>query len=167
MKLDATQKLLGSFALWAIGVGMVISGESFGWNYGWAAIGPLGLLGVTLVVAVMYFSLVKTKIELGCVYPDADGPQSYAFLAYGERFYKLVIAAILVEFVFIVPAVANSIGGYLGFLTNHASDAKWIAAFVVVFCSFSNFFNVKASLFFLYCLTFLALGELTIFLGLV
>ena len=34
-------KTLGTFQLWGIAVGLVISGEYFGWSYGWASAGTL------------------------------------------------------------------------------------------------------------------------------
>ena len=33
---------LGTWQLWGIAVGLVISGEYFGWSYGWAQAGTLG-----------------------------------------------------------------------------------------------------------------------------
>ncbi|MGK2889043.1 MAG: hypothetical protein ACSLEN_07710 [Candidatus Malihini olakiniferum] len=36
------KKMLGSFHLWDIAVGLVISTEYFGWGYGWAQAGTLG-----------------------------------------------------------------------------------------------------------------------------
>ncbi|EPF42440.1 putative amino acid/amine transport protein, partial [Klebsiella pneumoniae subsp. pneumoniae CIP 52.145 = B5055] len=30
------KRTLGSFRLWGIAVGLVISGEYFGWSYGWS-----------------------------------------------------------------------------------------------------------------------------------
>ena len=44
---------LGGWQLWGIAVGLVISGEYFGWSYGWAAAGTLGFLCATLFVAAM------------------------------------------------------------------------------------------------------------------
>jgi len=39
-------------------VGLVISGEYFGWSYGWASAGTLGFFAVTAFVAVMYGALM-------------------------------------------------------------------------------------------------------------
>ena len=39
--------------LWSLAVGLVISGEYFGWNYGWGAAGTVGFLYTTLIVAVL------------------------------------------------------------------------------------------------------------------
>ena len=37
------KKVLGPLQLWGIAVGLVISGEYFGWSYGWNTAGTLGL----------------------------------------------------------------------------------------------------------------------------
>ena len=37
----ALQQTLGTWQLWGIAVGLVISGEYFGWSYGWASAGTL------------------------------------------------------------------------------------------------------------------------------
>ncbi|EGC99478.1 putative ethanolamine transporter, partial [Burkholderia sp. TJI49] len=35
----ALQQTLGTWQLWGIAVGLVISGEYFGWSYGWGGAG--------------------------------------------------------------------------------------------------------------------------------
>ena len=37
----ALKPVLGTLQLWGIAVGLVISGEYFGWSYGWASAGTL------------------------------------------------------------------------------------------------------------------------------
>ncbi|MFH7095902.1 ethanolamine permease, partial [Klebsiella pneumoniae] len=44
------KRTLGSFRLWGIAVGLVISGEYFGWSYGWSQAGTMGFLVVALAV---------------------------------------------------------------------------------------------------------------------
>jgi ethanolamine permease len=48
------KRVLKPVHLWAIGVGLVISGEYFGWNLGWHVAGTVGLLIATLIVTLMY-----------------------------------------------------------------------------------------------------------------
>ncbi len=62
---------LGTWQLWAIAVGLVISGEYFGWNYGWAAAGPVGFLVATLLVTVLYVTFVLSFTELTTAIPRA------------------------------------------------------------------------------------------------
>ena len=38
------RRTLGPWQLWGIAVGLVISGEYFGWSYGWATAGTLGFV---------------------------------------------------------------------------------------------------------------------------
>ena len=38
------KRTLGSFRLWGIAVGLVISGEYFGWSYGWSQAGTMGFM---------------------------------------------------------------------------------------------------------------------------
>ncbi len=107
---------LGAFAIWATGVGIVISGESFGWNLGWGIVGPLPFFGLVLGASVMYYALVQCLIELACVYPDAIGPHIYVKNAFGEFWGNVIAVAVLVEFLFATPAIASSLGEYIGFL---------------------------------------------------
>ena len=44
-------------SLWALGVGAVISGDFFGWNFGLAASGFGGLFIATLIITAMYAGL--------------------------------------------------------------------------------------------------------------
>ena len=46
---------LGTLHLWGIAVGLVISGEYFGWSYGWAVAGTLGFLVTTALIATLVF----------------------------------------------------------------------------------------------------------------
>ncbi len=48
------KRTLSGLHLWGIAVGLVISGEYFGWSYGWAQAGTLGFLVTTVFIAVMY-----------------------------------------------------------------------------------------------------------------
>jgi ethanolamine permease len=48
------KKVLGPIQIWGLGVGIVISGSYFGWNYGLAASGYVGMLIATAVVGIMF-----------------------------------------------------------------------------------------------------------------
>ncbi|MDQ1450387.1 MAG: ethanolamine permease, partial [Acidobacteriaceae bacterium] len=104
---------LGTVQLWAIAVGLVISGEYFGWSYGWASAGTLGFLVTTLFVATMYTAFIFSFTELTTSIPRAGGPFAYAQRALGPTGAYLAGAATLIEFVFAPPAIALAIGAYL------------------------------------------------------
>ena len=67
-------KSLGTFQLWGIAVGLVISGEYFGWSYGWASAGTLGFLITSIFIALMYATFIFSFTELTTAIPHAGGP---------------------------------------------------------------------------------------------
>ena len=107
------KRTLGSFRLWGIAVGLVISGEYFGWSYGWAQAGTLGFLLTSLFVAVMYTAFIFSFTELTTSIPHAGGPFAYAYRAFGPVGGYIAGFATLIEFVFAPPAIAMAIGAYL------------------------------------------------------
>lgn len=154
---------LGVFSIWAIGVSLVISGESFGWNIGWSYTGPVLFFVPVLIAAVMYYALIHCLIELACVYPNAEGPHVYTKNAFGRTWGWFVAIAILFEFLFAAPAIASSVGEYVGFLNNNLGMAPWIASgFLLLFCVI-NIFDLSLSVLFAIILTILAIAELFIF----
>ena len=50
----------GVWSLWALGVGAVISGEFYGWNFGLGTGGFGGLLIAGVLMAVMYYGLRRS-----------------------------------------------------------------------------------------------------------
>lgn len=65
------KRTLGSFRLWGIAVGLVISGEYFGWSYGWSQAGTMGFMVVALAVAAMYCAFIFSFTELTTAIPHA------------------------------------------------------------------------------------------------
>ncbi len=158
-------KKIGVFSIWAIGVGMVISGESFGWNLGWAITGPNWFYLPVFVAAIMYFGLVQSLIELACVYPNVKGPHEYVEFAFGKNAGAFIVLAVLFEFLFATPAIASSLGEYLGFLIGDLSLAPWIATLFLVAFSVINLFEVHIGVRFLTILTLMAIAELFLYQG--
>ena len=106
-------KSLNAFHLWGIAVGLVISGEYFGWSFGWAQAGTLGFLITTGVVATMYLAFVFSFTELTTAIPQAGGPFAYSYRAFGPVGGAVAGFATLIEFLFAPPAIALAIGAYL------------------------------------------------------
>ena len=104
---------LNAWHLWGLAVGLVISGEYFGWSYGWASAGTLGFMITAIVVAVMYTTFIFSFTELTTAIPNAGGPFAYASRAFGPTGGFIAGFATLVEFVFAPPAIAMAIGAYL------------------------------------------------------
>jgi ethanolamine permease len=107
------KKTLSGLHLWGIAVGLVISGEYFGWSYGGALAGTLGFLVTTVFIAVMYTSFIFSFTELTTAIPHAGGPFAYSYRAFGPIGGYIAGFSTLVEFVFASPAIALAIGAYL------------------------------------------------------
>lgn len=164
-KKSGLPKKIGIFSIWAIGVGLVISGESFGWNLGWGITGPVWFFVPVFVAALMYFGLVQSLIELACVYPDAAGPHDYVKRAFGRKAGAFIALAILFEFLFATPAIASSLGEYLAFLLDDLPQAPYIGiAFLAVF-SVVNLIEMHLGVRLLVILTLLAIAELFLYQG--
>src|ERR1700712_5265372 len=115
-KSAALKKVLRPAHLWALAVGLVISGEYFGWNYGWAKAGTIGFLVATLLASLLYIGLIFSLTELATAIPDAGGPFAYAGKAFGPMGGVVAGYATFIEFVFAPPAIAFALGSYVHFL---------------------------------------------------
>ena len=160
------QPVLGAFSLWGIAVGLVISGEYFGWSYGWASAGTLGFLVATMFVALMYTTFIFSFTELSTSIPHAGGPFAYARRAFGPTGGFLAGYATLVEFVFAPPAISLAIGAYLG-LQFPGLDPKVAALGAYVIFITLNALGVGIAAMFELVVTLLAVGELLVFAGVV
>ena len=77
------RRYAGIGSLWALGVGAVISGHYSGWNLGLMAGGWGGFALATVIVAVMYLSLVLCIAEMGAALPHTGGAYSFARASMG------------------------------------------------------------------------------------
>lgn len=160
------KRSLNSFHLWGIAVGLVISGEYFGWSYGWATAGTLGFLITTAFVAVMYVTFIFSFTELSTSIPQAGGPFAYAQRAFGSTGAFLGGFATLVEFIFAPPAIAMSIGAYLS-VQFQGVNPQIVAVFVYIIFMALNLFGVTLAATFELVVTILAIIELLVFMGVV
>ncbi|PSR52383.1 ethanolamine permease [Adhaeribacter arboris] len=160
------KKVLKPVHLWAMGVGLVISGEYFGWNYGWGVAGTLGFLVATLLVTIFYLTFVFSFTELTTSIPHAGGPFAYAYRAMGPLGALIAGYATLVEFVFAAPAIAFALGSYVHFLYPSVPVLVTALGSYVVFTGL-NVLGVKESALFSVVVTTLAVLELVVYLGIV
>ncbi|MFN6994000.1 MAG: ethanolamine permease [Aquincola tertiaricarbonis] len=160
------KKVLGPFQLWGICVGLVISGEYFGWSYGWNSAGTLGFLVATLLVATMYTTFIFSFTELSTAIPHAGGPFAYARRAFGPTGGFIAGFATLVEFVFAPPAISLAIGAYLN-VQFPALDPKLIAVAAYVVFIALNWVGIGIAAAFELVVTLLAIFELLVFMGVV
>jgi ethanolamine permease len=159
-------KSLNAFHLWAIAVGLVISGEYFGWSFGWGQAGTLGFLITTIVIAVMYLAFVFSFTELTTAIPQAGGPFAYSYRAFGPLGGMVAGFATLIEFLFAPPAIALAIGAYLN-VQFPGLDPKIGALGAYVLFMALNIVGVRIAATFEVVVTLLAVAELLVFMGVV
>jgi len=162
----------GVWSLWALGVGAVISGDYYGWNFGLDVGGFGGLLIATAVIAVMYYGLCYSIAEMSPALPHTGGAYSFARSAMGPWGGFLTGLAENIEYV-ITPAV---VVGAIGLLMQDIvaglfdiagspwwnSEPVWWAVFYVIFVGL-NIVGIEATMRFTVTITVLALGILAIF----
>ena len=83
MKQKTLKPTQGFLTLTAIGVGAVISGDFFGWNYGLERGGFGGLVIATVIVCVMYVCVAVSLAELAAMYPTSEGAFAFSRAAFG------------------------------------------------------------------------------------
>ncbi|KAB8306325.1 ethanolamine permease [Erwinia endophytica] len=157
---------LGAIHLWGIAVGLVISGEYFGWSYGWGVAGTLGFLLTTALIATMYTCFIFSFTELTTAIPHAGGPFAYSRRAFGETGGLIAGMATLIEFVFAPPAIAMAIGAYLNVQYPQLNPKYAAVGAYIVFMTL-NILGVKLAAMFELVVTVLAVMELLVFMGVV
>jgi ethanolamine permease len=160
------KQTLSTLQLWGIAVGLVISGEYFGWSYGWASAGTLGFTVTALFVATMYTAFIFSFTELTTSIPNAGGPFAYSKKAFGARAGYIAGASTLVEFVFAPPAIALAIGAYLN-VQFPSLDPKTAALCAYLVFMALNIVGVQIAATFELIVTLLAIFELLVFMGVV
>lgn len=160
------RQTLGGLHLWGIAVGLVISGEYFGWSYGWAQAGTLGFLVTTVFIAVMYLTFIFSFTELTTAIPHAGGPFAYSYRAFGPVGGYIAGFSTLIEFVFAPPAIALAIGAYLN-VQFPGLDPRIAAVGAYGVFMALNIAGVTIAATFELVVTVLAIIELLIFMGVV
>lgn len=166
MTIDKLKASLGAWHLWGLAVGLVISGEYFGWSYGWDKAGTMGFLVTSILIAVMYTTFIFSFTELTTSIPHAGGPFAYARRAFGSKMAFVAGFATLIEFVFAPPAIAMAIGAYLNVQFPGVDPKMFAAGAYVVFVGL-NIIGVRIAATFELFVTILAIVELLVFMGVV
>ena len=157
---------LNGWHLWGLAVGLVVSGEYFGWSYGWDKAGTLGFLVTSILIAVMYTTFIFSFTELTTSIPHAGGPFAYARRAFGLKTAYVAGFATLVEFLFAPPAIAMAIGAYLNVQFPTVDPKTFAMSAYLVFVTL-NIIGVRIAATFELFVTILAIVELLVFMGVV
>lgn len=110
---NTLNRTLKPIHLWGLTVGLVISGNYFGWSYGYLEGGSVGLLLAAIPVVIMFATFILCYSELATMIPSAAGGAAYAGRAFGTRVGFLAGLSSLIELLFAPPAIAIAIGGYV------------------------------------------------------
>src|SRR5438105_830984 len=150
--------------LWAMGVGAVISGDFFGWNFGLAAGGFGGMMLATLAMTAMYIGLCFSLAEMSPALPHTGGAYSFARTAMGPWAGYITGLAENMEYILTPATIVVGIGGYLGaiFGTSKSIEPLWWLASYAVFVAL-NIWGVALSFRFSVLLAFAALAVLVLF----
>ncbi|NSL51051.1 ethanolamine permease [Calidifontibacillus erzurumensis] len=136
------KKTLTPFHLWVIGVGIVISGNYFGWNFGLADSGYVGMLIATAIMGIMYLFMCLGISELATALPHAGGPYSFARRAMGPLAGYLTGIGVILEYFIAAPIIAIGIGAYISFLFP-AVNTIVAAAVMYVFFMIVHIIGIK------------------------
>ena len=113
LKEHTLKKPMGVLQIWALGVGVVVTGEYFGWNQGLKEGGPLGMLLASLFVCALYMMWVLALSELSVALPFAGGPLAYGRRAVGPAFGFLMGWSMFLEALFATIGTAIATGAYI------------------------------------------------------
>ena len=162
----------GVWSLWALGVGAVISGDYYGWNFGLSTAGFGGLVIATIVIAIMYYGLCYSIAEMSPALPHTGGAYSFARSAMGPWGGFLTGLAENMEYVITPAVVVGAIGLLMQALMIELfnvtgepwwnSEPFWWAVFYVIFVGI-NVVGIELTMRFTIVITVLALGVLAIF----
>lgn len=149
-------RVLKPIHLWALAVGLVISGNYFGWSYGFGAGGVIGLAIALVPVTIFYVTFILSYSELATAIPHAGGPSAYARRALGKFWGYMSGISCLIEFIFAPPAIALAVGGYIhNILPAIPAMSATVAAFLLFI--FINYWGMKTSATFELIVTIVAL----------
>jgi ethanolamine permease len=162
----------GVWSLWALGVGAVISGDYYGWNFGLSTAGFGGLVIATVIIAIMYYGLCYSIAEMSPALPHTGGAYSFARSAMGPWGGFLTGLAENMEYVITPAVVVGAMGLLMQALVIEMFDVAgdpwwnsepfWWAVFYVIFVGI-NVVGIELTMRFTVVITVLALGVLAIF----
>ena len=130
--------------VWALGVGIVVCGQYFGWNGGLKGNGPVAMLIASLAVCLLFLAWVLTLSELAVAMPRAGGPLDYGLRAGGPWLGFLMGWSMFLECLFGGVATALAAGKYVAFLLSGGGEPDRLVAVAVGLAVVAVFFLLQA-----------------------
>jgi ethanolamine permease len=163
----ALKKPLRVLDIWALGVGVVIAGEYFGWNLALNGNSPMAVLVATLIVCLLYMTWVLGLAELSVGMPYAGGPLAYGRRAVGPWFGFIMGWSMLLECQFATIATSLATGGYIAFLLDPQNPSPtvevWAALATILIFFVLHVLGVKEQSFVMVVMTYAAILGLVMF----
>src|SRR5918996_4055223 len=103
----------GVWLIMLLGIGYVISGEYFSWNFGFDAGGWGGFLVATVLMAIMYYGLVFAMCEMASALPHSGGPYAFARRALGPWGGFATGLGVTIAYVLATGAISVAIAAYI------------------------------------------------------
>ncbi len=135
---------LGRWQLWAIAVGMVISGQYFGWNLGLVHSSLSAMLVALVFVTLFYCGFMRLYIDLAVMMPTTGGVMLYLQQAKSPHLAAVAGWAAFGEYFFAVVAIAVATGSYLHGLGVLGSTTQ-LALVVLILFSILNMVGLQQS----------------------
>ena len=166
----ALKRPLRTLDIWALGVGVVITGEYFGWNLAIKNNGPIAVLVASLIVCLLYLTWVLALAELSVAMPFAGGPFAYGRRAVDPSLGFVMGWSMYLECQFATIATALATGGYIAFLLDPHDPSStvqvWAGLATVVIFFLLQAWGVKEQSLAMVVMTYGAILGLVIFWGL-
>jgi ethanolamine permease len=112
------KRTAGVWGLWGIGIAAVISGDFSGWNPGLGVAGWGGLLFATIIVIVMFFTMIFSIGEMSAAMPHTGGAYSFSRAAMGPWGGFVTGLAETIEYVVTTAVVVLFSASYLNSITS-------------------------------------------------
>ena len=145
-------------------MGAVISGDFFGWNFGFVSGGFGGMIAALGVITILYIGLCCSIAEMSPALPHTGGAYSFARTSMGPWAGYITGLAENMEYILTPATIVVGIGGYLGaiFKTSPVWAPLWWLACYAVFVAL-NIWGVELSLRVSLVVTLCALAILAVF----
>ncbi len=136
---------MGGLSCWAVAVGMVISGQYFGWNQGFVYAHLPTMLLALFVVMLFYAGFMRLLLMMSAAMPDAGGIMLYWRQLKRPWLARCVGVAALSEYFFAFTAIAKATAVYCHVVAPALSIEVLSFFILAVFCLI-NMAGVKQAL---------------------
>jgi len=106
------ERKAGPWLIWGLGVAYVISGEYYGWQFGFAQ-GLGGMLVATILIAIMYTFMVYGISEMASAIPTTGGPYAFGRRALGVWGGFINGLGATIEYLLAISVIGTGIGLYI------------------------------------------------------